>query len=304
MARVSKETIKKLNEFFDTLPTDARNKCALCNETLTHIVKLAEAQTGAPTATVTRELASRVNDGAAPGDVVSGERLRDRVRVNSGEKVSGTESQINNPAPEPATEIDDFEDPPEPELFVATTQQEILDAAKIIKKETAANHRAMGTGENEWYTPGEYISKAIAVMGSIDLDPATSELSNSKIKAEKIFTVIDNGLKHEWVGNVWLNPPYSQPAINDFANKIVEEWQSGRVNSAIVLTHNYTDTKWFHTLACDCNAICFTRGRIAFVNMAGEKAAPTQGQAFFYFGDNIEKFVEEFKDVGFIVKVL
>ncbi|WP_286817261.1 hypothetical protein [Desulfobacter sp. UBA2225] len=84
------------------------------------------------------------NDGAAPGDVVSGEKLRDRVRINSGEKVSGTESQINNPAPEPEPdpepEINDFaeEAGDAEELFIATTQQEILDAAKIIKNDGAA----------------------------------------------------------------------------------------------------------------------------------------------------------------------
>jgi phage N-6-adenine-methyltransferase len=293
MPRISQETIARLNAFIDTLPVEQRNKCALCNETLTHLVKTAEVQTGAGTATVTRALADRINEDAAPGDRVKGENLRARVRDAEG--TLKRSNVPNNPQPQ---------EPPEPELFIATNHQEILDAAKSIKKEVAENHRAKGTGENEWYTPGEYISKARAVMGSITLDPATSELSNSKINAENIFTVFENGLDQEWHGNVWLNPPYSQPAINDFANKMVEEWESGRVDAAIVLTHNYTDTKWFHTLAESCFAICFTRGRIAFVNMIGEKAAPTQGQAFFYFGENIDKFLQEFKDIGFLVRVI
>lgn len=81
MGRVSKETIKKLNAFIESLPEEARSKCALCNETLTHIVKQAEAQTGAGTATVTKALSDKLNDGAAPGDRVSGEALQDRVRT-------------------------------------------------------------------------------------------------------------------------------------------------------------------------------------------------------------------------------
>ena len=79
MPRVSEETINKLQEFIESLPDYARNKCALCNETLTHIVKQAEAQTGAGTATVTRELAARIDEDAAPGVKPDGDRLRKRV---------------------------------------------------------------------------------------------------------------------------------------------------------------------------------------------------------------------------------
>lgn len=166
------------------------------------------------------------------------------------------------------------------------------------------NHRAQGTGENEWYTPPEFIEKARKVMGGIDLDPATSAQANITVGADKIYTVQDDGLSYEWQGKIWLNPPYSQPAISNFANKMVNEWRSGRVTSAVVLTHNYTDTRWFHTLASACTAICFTKGRIAFVNQDGEKAAPTQGQAFFYFGDNIGIFSQHFQDCGLVVEVL
>jgi hypothetical protein len=46
---------------------------------------------------------------------------------------------------------------------------------------------------------------------------------------------------------------------------------------------------------------CFTRGRIQFVDPNGtEVGAPTQGQAFFYYGDDKELFAYVFKDVGFI----
>lgn len=67
MPRVNEETIIKLQEFLDSLPDHARNKCALCNETLTHLVKSAEVQTGAGTATVTRELSKRIDDDIKKG---------------------------------------------------------------------------------------------------------------------------------------------------------------------------------------------------------------------------------------------
>ncbi len=99
MPRVRQESLDKLAEFIGSLPKDARNKCALCNETLTHLVKTAEVQTGAPTATVTRALANKINETAVPGDVVSGEALTQRVRYSEGLKCQN--DIINKPQPEP-----------------------------------------------------------------------------------------------------------------------------------------------------------------------------------------------------------
>ena len=146
-----------------------------------------------------------------------------------------------------------------------------------------------GTGENEWFTPPEYIKLARAVLGAIDLDPATSDEAQRIVQAAQYFTKADDGLKHEWRGHVWLNPPYAQPFIAEFASKMVAELRAGRVDAAIMLTHNYTDTAWFHELAGDASAICFTRGCVKFYS-GDDIAAPTQGQAFTYFGDEVEKF--------------
>jgi phage N-6-adenine-methyltransferase len=158
-----------------------------------------------------------------------------------------------------------------------------------------------GTGENEWFTPVEYIERARSVLGEIDLDPATHEHAQQVVRATRYFTKEDNGLQHEWHGRVWLNPPYAQPWIAQFATKICEERLAGRVTAAIMLTHNYTDTSWFQQLAAIADAICFTRGRVKFYEPNGEIAAPTQGQAFFYFGDQVERFAIAFREVGFVV---
>lgn len=88
MGRVSPDTLEKLSAFFDSLPAEQKNKCAICNETLTHIVKTAEARVGAGTATITRMIAERVNESAAPQDKVSGEALVQRVRQKEGRKDS------------------------------------------------------------------------------------------------------------------------------------------------------------------------------------------------------------------------
>jgi ParB family chromosome partitioning protein len=178
--------------------------------------------------------------------------------------------------------------------------QQFVDTARKVAA-LAHNHRAQGSGENEWYTPAADVDLARAVLGSIDLDPATSEQANETVRAERIFTQDENGLEQEWHGRVWLNPPYAQPAIGQFVEKMITEYTSGRVTEGIVLTHNYTDTAWFHRAANACSAICFTRGRIAFGSPNGDKASATQGQAFFYFGSNVAEFRVQFATRGFVV---
>lgn len=170
----------------------------------------------------------------------------------------------------------------------------------------AIAHRTTFSGNDEWYTPTEYIECARRVMGTIDLDPASNEKAASVVKASAWFTTEDDGLAQEWSGTVWLNPPYSQPAIAQFADKMVAEWDSGRVTGAVVLTNNYTDSGWFHALAHAATAICFTRGRIRFISAETGKRAdsPPQGQSFFYFGNDVAAFIREFGDVGFIAEVV
>ena len=167
--------------------------------------------------------------------------------------------------------------------------------------EQAHNHRAQGTGENEWYTPNEYLDAARSVLGGFDLDPASSDTAQEKIQAASYYTKDEDGLKRPWHGRVWLNPPYSQPLISHFIDRLCEAAESGEIDAAILLTHNYTDTRWFHKAAATADAICFTRGRIKFYSPTGEIAAPTQGQAFFYFGPDVEKFVRQFSDFGFVM---
>ena len=185
-------------------------------------------------------------------------------------------------------------------------QQYLLKAKQKQRDAIEGNkvNRTSFTADNEWFTPPEYLEIARKVLGDIDLDPASHPAGQKTIQAKRFFTLKDDGLTKEWSDRVWLNPPYAQPAIGDFVEKLVSGVAAKRVTAVILLTHNYTDTGWFHKAAGAAQAICFTRGRIRFIALDGGIAAPTQGQAFFYFGSNgINRFISAFKEVGLVVRL-
>jgi len=63
------------------------------------------------------------------------------------------------------------------------------------------------TGHVEHMTPLAVSQAAAEVLGTIELDPASTPAANEAIGARRIFTVADNGLQHEWRGRTFLNPP-------------------------------------------------------------------------------------------------
>jgi len=167
-------------------------------------------------------------------------------------------------------------------------------------------HVAQNTGNNEWYTPPVFIEAVRAVLGKIDLDPASSEIANKTVKAERFYTKEDNGIECEWYGKVFLNPPYSQPLIKNFLEKLALSLSEGAVSEAIVLVNNATDTQWFQDIAFHASIFCFVNKRIKFLDANGNSGAPLQGQAILYFengksGDFLA-FKNKFSEFGIILE--
>lgn len=143
-----------------------------------------------------------------------------------------------------------------------------------------------------------YMISARKVIGEISLDPCASDFEDN-VLPRRAFTKKDNGLAVDWRNaTIWLFPPYYD--VETFVDKLL----SSRIDSAIVLVSNETETKWFRRLVENSYAMVFHTGKMRFRLPEGYKStAPERGMVFFYLGEYPDVFLEEFSQYGCGVKL-
>jgi len=196
------------------------------------------------------------------------------------------------------------------------------------------------SGDYEYYTPEIIIETARRVMGSIDLDPASSEEANKTVKAKHFHVCdmvllnshtgklylesINGGIDKEWYGNVWMNHPFGRaetpckhnchkkicekrgyhtniniPGNEEWITKLVDSYESGEVASACCITYASTSEAWFRSLHDYYQCFPFTRTNY-YLPDGTKKTGVTKGSVITYLGEDPERFIQEFKDIGSI----
>ena len=224
----------------------------------------------------------------APEPVVTASR-QGQISVNAAYQVTKLEQEEQE---EIAHRVEHIEEEPEETATPKAIVQEVVNRP----------HVSYNSGNNEWYTPADIIEAARAVMGSIDIDPASNNIAQKVVKAKIYYTAETNGLNKKWTGNVWLNPPYASELIGKFVDKLIKEQE--HYEQAIILVNNATETEWFRKIISIASAVCFPKGRVKFYLPDGKTGAPLQGQAILYIGASPKKFTDTFLKVGWCCGVL
>lgn len=116
---------------------------------------------------------------------------------------------------------------------------------------------------HDWLTPPEILQ----ALGPFDLDPCASQNQPWRTATTQ-YTVEDDGLKKEWRGRVWCNPPYGAHA---------QHWlrRCASHKDAIAFVFARTDTVVFQDFVFPrAYAMLFLRGRVSFRLPGGGKAGP------------------------------
>jgi phage N-6-adenine-methyltransferase len=134
------------------------------------------------------------------------------------------------------------------------------------------------TASPEWHTPKNIVELIHSCLGGVDLDPCSNSKLNPNVPATHLFTKDDDGLRFDWYGKVYMNPPYGRE-IGRWVEKLAYQYREGHTKEGLALVPARVDTDWFKSFR-DFPA-CFIDGRLKF--SGSDNSAPFPS-AMFYLG--------------------
>lgn len=123
------------------------------------------------------------------------------------------------------------------------------------------NRGMFSSNTYEWETPTP-LFELLDSEFHFDLDVCATK---ENAKCTKFYTVAEDGLKQEWQGRCWMNPPYGR-AIAKWVKKAYESVQE-TAELVVCLVPSRTDTGWWHDyVIAHADEVRYIRGRLRFGN--------------------------------------
>ena len=154
---------------------------------------------------------------------------------------------------------------------------------------------------DEWATPPRLWKSLSNAVGGFDLDPASG--CEPVPIANETYTEEDNGLRQNWFGTVWCNPPYSNPG--EWLEKaIAEHCSKGNTDRILLLLPARTNTNWFSNNIRNADAVLFFDSKISFMKNGQSQpdALPTP-VVLVVFGEINDDLVRVCEEKGWLVSV-
>jgi hypothetical protein len=175
----------------------------------------------------------------------------------------------------------------------------------------------------DWTTPPWLIEAARRVLGTIDLDPASSERSNEIVMAKKFFDEKHDGLQQPWrvsmrtpkLRGIWLNPPGGKTSTGESRSKlfwqrlIFERQVNPEFGDALFLAYSI-EMAQISQVNCERSLLsfptCFLRRRVSYFDIHTRKQVDgmTHSSSVTYIPGNLDRtkrFVEVFAEFGDVV---
>lgn len=131
------------------------------------------------------------------------------------------------------------------------------------------NDSLFSSKKDDWNTPQNLFDR-LNEEYSFNLDPCCFK---ETAKCKDYFTPLEDGLKQDWFGNVFMNPPYGRD-IKHWVKKAKDE--SEKNNCVVVcLLPARTDTRWWHEYCMKSSEIKLCNKRLSFEGSTNKATFPT-----------------------------
>ena len=138
--------------------------------------------------------------------------------------------------------------------------------------------RGGATAPQDWATPWELFRAIERRYGTFDVD-VCADASNTKVPFA-YYSVEQDGLRQQWRGQCWANPPYAKEA-GQFAAKALKEARRGA--TVVMLTFVRSDTRWWHETVPHASELVLLRGRVSFERPGQKSAAAPMASCLIVF---------------------
>ena len=149
-------------------------------------------------------------------------------------------------------------------------------------------------GKEDWITPRSIIES----LGEFDLDPCCS-MTQPYLIGKINYNKNDNGLEKEWIGRVFLNPPYGNKT-----GLWLKKLSNHRNGTALIFAR--TETKMFFDYVCNsADSILFLKGRVTFLQPCGNLGKFTAGapSCLIAYGEENTKYLKNSNLKGKFIKL-